>query len=121
MAGRNLRERLRRYEAAIERRTGGPPPPEEKMYMDRLCIDATCPYNWEPRDLWGSEGVGKGIPLKYPPMVRIAPEDQEKINKRWESFGIKPTPTYVGNPRGPFAGWWEPEFLEKVKKRLIHP
>ncbi len=110
----------------VATRTHGTPldprmPPEEKMYMDRVCIDATRPFNWEPRDLWGTEGVGKGIPLKYPPMARISPEDQEKINERWDSFGIKPTPTYVGSPRGPFASWWEPEFLEKFKKGLIHP
>jgi len=93
--------------------------PEKRGFMDRMLIDATRPYDWPPNPIWGTEGVNKGIPLKYPPLNRPAPEIMEHVNSRWEEYGIKPVKDYVGNPRGPFDYWWTSECIEDVKTGKI--
>ena len=87
--------------------------------MDRMLIDATRPYDWAPNPIWGTEGVNKGIPLKYPPLNRPAPEIMEHVNARWDEYGIKPVKDYVGSPQGPFDYWWTPECIDDVKTGKI--
>jgi len=43
--------------------------PEEKGFWDRVLIDATRPYHWDPRPVWGTKGVDKGVPLRFPPIA----------------------------------------------------
>ena len=95
--------------------------PENKGFLDRVLIDATRPFHWAPRDLWGSEGVGKGRPLKFPPTARPSPEVMEEVNSKWDSYGVKPVVEFVGSPRGIFCSWWSEEIIEKIKKGEIPP
>jgi len=95
--------------------------PEKKGFWDRYLVKATRPYHWAPRTIWGTEGIDKGIPLKFPPIVRPAPEMMEHVNKKWDEYGIKPVKTYVGRPTGMFANFWSPDTIEKIKKLKIMP
>lgn len=81
--------------------------PEHKGYWDRVLINATRPFDWKPRDLWGSEGVGKGIPQKYPPTTRPSDRMIHLVNGRWEDYGIRPLEGFIGNPVGMMKSWWE--------------
>jgi UbiD family decarboxylase len=84
-------------------------PPEEKGYWDRVLIDATRPWWWQEREIWGSEGVNKGTPQKFPPTT-IPDESQiRRANARWPELGIGPTPRYIGTANGMMRVWWEPE------------
>ena len=47
---------------------------------DRVLIDATWPYEWEPREEWGG--------LRYPPPCRANPKMIEKVKKNWKKYGI---------------------------------
>jgi 4-hydroxy-3-polyprenylbenzoate decarboxylase len=81
--------------------------PEEKGYWDRVLIDATRPFSWEPRAIWGTEGVGKGEPQKFPPTTIPDAEQIRKVNARWNSLGIKPTANFIGTAQGMMRIWWE--------------
>jgi 4-hydroxy-3-polyprenylbenzoate decarboxylase len=81
--------------------------PEEKGYWDRVLIDATRPFSWEPRAIWGTEGVGKGEPQKFPPTTIPDVEQIRKVNARWSSLGIKPTAHFIGTSQGMMRIWWE--------------
>ena len=74
--------------------------PEEKGYWDRVLIDATRPFIWKPRDIWGSEGVNKGVPQKFPPTTIPDVEQIKQVNARWKELGIEPTTHYIGTPKG---------------------
>jgi 4-hydroxy-3-polyprenylbenzoate decarboxylase len=80
--------------------------PEAKGYWDRVLIDATRPWSWEPRDIWGSEGVNKGVPQRYPPTSRPAQETIDLINEKWGRYGIEPVEEYIGSPVGIMRNWW---------------
>lgn len=95
--------------------------PEHKGFMDRWLIKATRPYEWKPRSEWGTEGKDKGIPLKFPPLVRPSPDMMRRVNKRWASFGIKPAKDYSGSSEGMFKHFWDPEMIEKVERLEITP
>ncbi|MDO8720792.1 MAG: UbiD family decarboxylase [Syntrophales bacterium] len=47
---------------------------------DRVLIDATWPFEWEPREEWGG--------LKYPPKALTSPEVLEKVKNRWTEYGL---------------------------------
>ena len=47
---------------------------------DRVLIDATWPYEWEPRAEWGG--------LKHPPGCRATPEKIAEVRKRWAEYGF---------------------------------
>lgn len=47
---------------------------------DRILIDATWLFEWEPREEWGG--------LKHPPECRAEPDMVEKILKRWDEYGF---------------------------------
>lgn len=96
-------------------------PPEEKGFQDRMLIDATRPYHWAPRDIWGSEGVRKGVPLKFPPTTRPQTAIAELVNERWEQYGIGPVDRYIGRPEGMFKHWWNPQEIEKVRSLKVMP
>jgi 4-hydroxy-3-polyprenylbenzoate decarboxylase len=81
--------------------------PEEKGYWDRMLIDATKPFDWKPRDIWGSEGVNKGTPQKFPPTTVPEASQIRKVNARWHELGIQPTRDYIGTPQGMMRFWWE--------------
>ena len=81
--------------------------PEEKGYWDRVLIDATKPFDWEPRAIWGSEGVNKGAPQKFPPTTIPQASSIKKVNARWKELGIEPTKHYIGTPTGMMRAWWE--------------
>lgn len=83
--------------------------PERKGYWDRVLIDATRPFDWEPRAIWGSEGVNKGVPLNYPPTTRPDPELVKRINRNWADYGIKPAESFIGSPGGMMEHWWQEE------------
>ncbi len=80
--------------------------PETKGYWDRVLIDATRPFNWEPRAIWGSEGVNKGEPQNYPPTSRPAQETIDMVNAKWKCYGIEPVENFIGNPTGIMRNWW---------------
>jgi UbiD family decarboxylase len=82
--------------------------PERKGYWDRVLIDATRPYDWEPRAIWGSDGVNKGTPQKFPPTTRPRQEVVELVNNRWGDYGIEPVRDYIGTPVGMMRHWWDP-------------
>ncbi len=81
--------------------------PEEKGYWDRVLIDATRPFDWEPREIWGSEGVGKGEPQKYPPTSRPAQSTIDLVNSKWDKYGVEPVENFIGNPQGIMRNWWQ--------------
>jgi 4-hydroxy-3-polyprenylbenzoate decarboxylase len=81
--------------------------PEEKGYWDRVLIDATRPFSWPAREIWGSEGVNKGEPQKFPPTTIPDREQITKVNARWSEFGIAPTRHYIGTAQGMMRAWWE--------------
>jgi UbiD family decarboxylase len=81
--------------------------PEEKGYWDRVLIDATRPFSWKPRDIWGSEGVNKGEPQKFPPTTIPDAAQMRLVNARWAELGINPTTHYIGTPQGMMRVWWE--------------
>jgi 3-polyprenyl-4-hydroxybenzoate decarboxylase len=83
--------------------------PEQKGYWDRVLIDATKPFHWKPREIWGSDGVGKGAPQKFPPTTRPSHRMVELVNHRWESYGIRPVERFIGSPVGMMRSWWEEE------------
>jgi len=80
--------------------------PESKGYWDRVLIDATRPFNWKPREIWGSEGVNKGVPQKFPPTTRPSPTTISLVNKKWEIYGIQPVKKFIGTPMGMMRNWW---------------
>ena len=96
-------------------------PPEEKGFQDRVLIDATRPYHWAPREIWGSEGVGKGVPMKFPPSTRPATQTALDVNKRWDHYAINPTDEYIGQPEGMMRHWWSDEEIEKVMTLKVMP
>ena len=96
-------------------------PPEEKGFQDRMLIDATRPYWWAPRDVWGSEGVKKGVPLKFPPTTRPMTERALLVNREWDKYGIRPTAKYIGRPEGMMKHWWNPEEIEKAMHLKVMP
>lgn len=81
--------------------------PDEKGYWDRVLIDATKPFGWEPRAIWGSEGVNKGEPQKFPPTTIPQASSIRKVNARWKELGIEPTKHFIGTPSGMMRAWWE--------------
>jgi UbiD family decarboxylase len=83
--------------------------PEQKGYWDRVLIDATKPFHWKPREIWGSDGVGKGLPQKFPPTTRPSNRIVELVNQHWESYGIQPVERFIGSPVGMMKSWWEEE------------
>jgi len=95
--------------------------PEDKPYQGRLLIDATRPFDWKPREAWGSEGVGKGVPLKYPPVNRPALEVMEYVNGRWPEYKIERAKKYTGRDTGYFKMWWTPEFIRALREGKITP
>ena len=95
--------------------------PEHKGFIDRWLISATRPFEWKPRTIWGTEGVDKGIPLKYPPIVRPSPDMMRRVNERWPDLGVKPVKEYVGKPEGMFKHFWKPEMIDKVEQLEITP
>ena len=86
-----------------------------------MLIDATRPYHWAPREIWGTEGVGKGIPLKIPPSTRPASQICLDVNKKWDSYGIKPTKEYMGSPEGMMRHWWTDEEIQRVIDLKVMP
>lgn len=80
--------------------------PEAKGFWDRVLIDATRPFHWAARDIWGSEGYKRGTPQKYPPTTKPDKDLVRWINQNWPTYGIKPADTYIGNPVGMMAHWW---------------
>lgn len=48
---------------------------------DRVLIDATWPFEWEPREEWGG--------LKHPPKCLAEEEMLHKIRKRWKEYGLE--------------------------------
>lgn len=96
-------------------------PPEEKGFQDRMLIDATRPYHWAPRDIWGTDGVKKGIPLKFPPSTRPQTELALKVNEEWDKYRIKPTEKYIGRAVGMMSHWWDSEEIKRVITREILP
>ena len=95
--------------------------PEEKGFQDRVLIDATRPYHWMPRDIWGADGVGKGIPLKFPPTSRPRSNTALEVNRRWEEYGIRPTRRYIGKPEGMFKHWWNDEEIIAARDLKVMP
>jgi 4-hydroxy-3-polyprenylbenzoate decarboxylase len=95
--------------------------PEEKGFQDRVLIDATRPYHWAPREIWGTEGVGKGIPLKFPPTTRPRSNAALEVNRRWEEYGIRPTPRYIGKPEGMFKHWWKDQEIIAARDLKVMP
>jgi len=95
--------------------------PEEKGFQDRMLIDATRPYHWAPRDIWGTEGVKKGIPLKFPPTTRPQTEIALKVHEEWDSYGIKPTPKFIGRPEGMMKHWWDSKEIQRLINHEIWP
>ncbi len=81
--------------------------PEAKGYWDRVLIDATRPWSWEPRDIWGSEGVNKGVPQRYPPTSRPAQTTIDLINEKWDRYGVEPVEEFIGSPVGIMRNWWQ--------------
>ncbi len=81
--------------------------PDEKGYWDRVLIDATKPFGWEPRAIWGTEGVNKGEPQKFPPTTIPQASSIRKVNARWKELSIAPTKHYIGTPTGMMRAWWE--------------
>lgn len=98
-------------------------PPEEKGFWDRVLIDATRPYHWDPRPVWGTKGVGKGIPLKFPPTTRPGLDMMDKVNSRWDKYRIQPMAKISdpGMPYGLLPEWWDSENIEAVKTLKITP
>jgi len=96
-------------------------PPEEKGFSDRMLIDATRPYEWAPRDIWGTEGAYKGTPLKFPPTTRPQTQTAVMVNEKWDKYGIAPTQRYIGRAEGMMKHWWNPEEIEKVMKLIVNP
>ena len=86
-----------------------------------MLIDATRPYHWAPRDIWGTEGVKKGIPLKFPPTTRPQTEIALKVHEEWDSYGIKPTPKFIGRPEGMMKHWWDSKEIQKLINHEIWP
>lgn len=81
--------------------------PESKGYWDRVLIDATRPWSWQPRGIWGTEGVNKGEPMKYPPTTIPDRGEIRRANARWKDLGIQPTKHYIGTSQGMMRVWWE--------------
>jgi 4-hydroxy-3-polyprenylbenzoate decarboxylase len=48
---------------------------------DRVLVDATWPFEWEPRKEWGG--------LKHPESGNARPALREEVRKKWNSFGFK--------------------------------
>ncbi|MEW6665405.1 MAG: UbiD family decarboxylase [Thermodesulfobacteriota bacterium] len=81
--------------------------PEAKGFWDRVLIDATRPFNWKPREIWGSEGVNKGVPLSFPPTTRPSDKMIRAVNQKWGQYGISPVTRFIGNPVGIMRNWWD--------------
>ncbi len=47
---------------------------------NRVLIDATRSWRFEPRPEWGGE--------RFPPTVRPAPEDEARVTARWAEYGL---------------------------------
>ncbi|MFQ6672077.1 MAG: UbiD family decarboxylase, partial [Candidatus Tectimicrobiota bacterium] len=96
-------------------------PPEEKGFQDRMLIDATRPFHWVPRDIWGTEGVKQGIPLKFPPTTRPRTSMAARVNQEWDQYAVRPTEKYIGRPEGMMKHWWDPEEIEKAMTLKVIP
>lgn len=96
-------------------------PGPKKRFWSKVLIKSTRPYHWSPRSVWGTDGIDKGVPLKYPPIVRPAPDMMRLINKKWDGYGIKPSREYVGKPVGPFMHFWRDDIIDKIEKLKMHP
>ncbi len=48
---------------------------------DRVLIDATWPFEWEPREEWGG--------LRHPPFCTAEGEVVERVLKRWKEYGLE--------------------------------
>jgi UbiD family decarboxylase len=96
-------------------------PPEQKGFQDRVLIDATRPYEWAPRDIWATDGIGKGIPLKFPLSTRPRSNVALNVNRRWEELGIRPTERYIGRPEGIFKNWWDDEEIIAARDLKVMP
>jgi 4-hydroxy-3-polyprenylbenzoate decarboxylase len=80
--------------------------PGRKGYWDRVLIDATRPFDWEPREIWGSDGVNKGTPQKYPPTTKPRQALVDLVSGKWGEYGIQPVDDYIGSPVGMMRHWW---------------
>lgn len=58
----------------VKRKLGG------TAHNDRILIDATWPWEWQPREEWGG--------LRYPPPCRASKEMVAKVQKRWKQLGL---------------------------------
>ncbi|MDO8689445.1 MAG: UbiD family decarboxylase [Dehalococcoidia bacterium] len=47
---------------------------------DCVLIDATWPWDWEPREEWGG--------LRHPPACQADPDLAERVRQRWQSYGF---------------------------------
>jgi 4-hydroxy-3-polyprenylbenzoate decarboxylase len=48
---------------------------------NRVLVDATRTWEFEPRPEWGGE--------RFPPTVRPAPEDEQRVLDRWKEYGLE--------------------------------
>jgi hypothetical protein len=94
---------------------------EEKGFQDRVLIDATRPYEWAPREIWATDGVGKGIPLKFPLSTRPRSNVALNVSRRWDELGIKPTARFIGRPEGIFKNWWQDEEIVAARDLKVLP
>ncbi len=96
-------------------------PGPKKRFWNKTLIKSTRPYQWAPRAIWGTEGIEKGVPLKYPPIVRPSPDMMQKVNAQWDSYGIAPVKVHVGRNVGPFFHFWNDDVIEKIKNLKMAP
>lgn len=95
--------------------------PEEKGFSDRVLIDASRPYHWAPREIWSTDGIGQGVPLKFPPSTRPRSDVALEVNRRWAELGIQPTEQYIGRPEGMFKHWWNEDEIEAARDLKVLP
>ncbi len=96
-------------------------PPEDKAYGDRMLIDATRPFHWKPRAIWGRDGEGQGRALRFPPSSRPSTPLALRINEQWDSYGIAPAPHYQGKPQGMMKHWWDHNAIQQLIDGQIDP
>ena len=48
---------------------------------DRVLIDATWPFEWEPREEWGG--------LRHPPVCQASRRMIEQVRERWKEYGLE--------------------------------
>lgn len=47
----------------------------------RVLIDCTVNLDFEPEENYGGD--------RYPPLVKLMPQDREKVDRRWKEYGFK--------------------------------